>query len=581
MEGAYILSDFKPFIKGIIEKLKIKENNILSLQTFESENQIHDWTTQLFNENDIEKLIIPVSIPSDSPINTEGLKIVMHIRLNYELSINQRLIPIILLSDFNAEVILRKNNFDSDNNPQNLLFTKGVYLSTFDTEDIKNTTEVAEPCLPKDYYTQVLNKLKILQKASTGKHSITNAWGCFKLAQVAGLREEIFSHNAISFYLKTLYAKYLVCYNDTFKQDVFIDLKPIKCGKKKILFIDDQADEGWAVLMKSIFKSAGSDFVSIDSAKYKNKETKLFHDFDGFYSECQSHIGKVWDLIIIDLRLNPEQEDVDNEMISPTEFSGYKLIDEFLKKNEGYQIIISTASNKIWNINTALERGVSSYYVKESPEFNYSIGETKKHYKDFKSNVQKCFDKSYLRNIYEDIQHLTEKLDELNPNYSSSFLEQIKKQLKLAYSLLYDANSNEKFAYSFVSLYLVIEVINNEFLSKIDGDKWEILDGGNVLDWKWDANSNMYSNTNTEVVGYKPPEWQKFAGLYYQEWNKSDHEFIQDLYHLITKRNGFVHNDKSILDKQNKQGKYLNHDIYSPDGFVKLFKKIKEIINYL
>ncbi|MEA1981203.1 MAG: hypothetical protein U9N54_09545, partial [candidate division Zixibacteria bacterium] len=482
MEEAYIVSDYKPFIKGVIEQLIFSEDHIFSLPTFENESQIHDWITHLFKENKIEKLIIPVSIPTDNPINTEGLKIALHIRLNYELSINQRLIPIILLSDFNAEVILRKNNFDSDNNPQNLLFTKGIYLSTFDTEEIKNTIEVAEPCLPKDYHIQVLNKLKILQKASTGKHSIVNAWGCFKLAQVAGLREEIFSHNAISLYLKTLYAKYLICYNDTFKQDVFIDLKPIKCGKKKILFIDDQADEGWAVLMKSIFKSAGSDFVSIDSAKYKNKETKLFHDFDGFYSECQSHIGKVWDLIIIDLRLNPEKEDIDNEMMKPIEFSGYKLIDEYLKANEGYQIIISTASNKIWNINAALERGVSSYYIKESPEFNYSISETKKHFYNFKNDVQKCFKRSYLRDIYKDNQQL---FLNLNSNSPSNFVNEIKNQLPLAYSLLNDAKTDIQFAYAYISLYMIIEIINNEYYTKTSDDKWEILGVGNLLDWKW------------------------------------------------------------------------------------------------
>lgn len=429
MKGTYILSDYKLFIKRIIEQLKFNENHIFSLPTFENESNLHDWITQLFKDNKIEKLIIPVSIPTDIPANTEGLRIALHIRLNYELSIEQRIIPIILLSDFNAEVILRENNFDPNNNPQNLLFTNGVYLSSFDTKEIKNAIEKAESCSPEDYHIQILNKLKILQKASTGKHSIANAWGCFKLAQVAGLREEIFTHDAISHHLKTLYAKYLICYNDTYKQDVLIDLKPIKCIGKKVLFIDDQADEGWSVLMKSIFKSAGNDFVSVDSAKYKNEETKLFHDFDGFYSECQSHIGKDWDLIIIDLRLNPEKEDIDNEMMKPTEFSGYKLIDEFLKENAGYQIIVSTASNKIWNINAALERGAASYYIKESPEFNYSIGETKKHFDNFKSNVRKCFESSYLIDIYLKT-ILLKKTTLISKNNDSYRFKQLKQTIK-------------------------------------------------------------------------------------------------------------------------------------------------------
>ncbi len=579
MKEVFILSDYTQFFKELTKQLEFTDNRIISLPSFENESDWHDWTTQLFKNYTISKLVIPISTPTDNPINTEGLKMALHIRLNYELTLSQRLTPIILLSDFSIENIIGKNNFDTDNNPQNLLFTKGIYLSSFDSVEIIKTVENAEPCSPEDYQKQVLNKLKILPKASTGKHSITNAWGCFKLAQVTGLRDEIFKHDAISEHLKTLYSKYLICYNNAFTQEKHIDLTPIKCNSKKILFIDDQTDEGWGGLMKNIFKGAENSFVFIDSAKYKNSETKLFHDFEGFLTECRSHIGKDWDLIIIDLRLNPEKEDIDNEMISPTEFSGYKLIDEFLNENEGYQIIVSTASNKIWNINATLKRGASSFYVKESPEFNYSISETNKHYENFKSDVQKCFGKSYLRDIYKDNQQL---IQNLNSKSTSNFINEIKNQLSLAYSLLNDANTDIQFAYAYISLYMIIEIINNEYYTKTSDDKWEILGIGNLLDWKWEKNSNMYFNSGAEVSSKKPPEWQKFAGIYYQKWNMTDHNFIQQLYFLITKRNGFVHGDKSIIDKQDTtSGKYLNHDIYTNEGYEKLFKHIKQIIGYL
>lgn len=579
MKEVFILSDYTQFFKELTKQLEFSENRIISLPSFENESGWHDWTTQLFRDNTINKLVIPISIPTDNPINTEGLKIALHIRLNYELTLPQRLTPIILLSDFNVKNILGKNNFDTDNNPQNLLFTKGIYLSSFDTDEITKTVTNAEPCLPENYQKQVLNKLKILPKASTGKHSITNAWGCFKLAQVTGLRDEIFKHDAISGHLKTLYSKYLICYNNAFKQEERIDLEPIKCNGKKIFFIDDQADEGWADLMKNIFKGAGNNFVFIDSAKYKNSETKLFHDFEGFLNECRSYIDNDWDLVIIDLRLNPEKEDIDNEMISPTEFSGYKLIDEFLNKNEGYQIIVSTASNKIWNINAALERGASSYYVKESPEFNYSISETNKHYENFKSDIQKCFAKSYLRDIYKNNQHL---IQNLNRQSTSNFINEIKNQLNLAYYLLSKAETKEQFAYAYISLYMIVEIVNNEYYTKTSDNKWKILGIGNLLDWKWNTDSKTYSNSGTEVIDNKPPpEWQQFAGIYYQKWNKNDHNFIQQLYFMITKRNGFVHGDKSILDKQDTSGKCVNHDIYTNEGYEKLFKHIKDIIGYL
>jgi hypothetical protein len=83
------------------------------------------------------------------------------------------------------------------------------------------------------------------------------------------------------------------------------------------------------------------------------------------------------------------------------------------------------------------------------------------------------------------------------------------------------------------------------------------------------------------VAGNKPPEWQKFAGIFFQKWLQTDGKFIKKVYSLINKRNGFIHNDTSILDKKDHAGNYLNHDIFEPNGFIKLFDCINDIINFL
>lgn len=307
MQGVYIFSDFKPFSKEIIRQLGIPENQVISNQTFEKENNYHDWLMEVFKNREVQIVLIPLNLNTNDPIN-DGLKIALHIRLNYELPVIERIVPIIFLSDFTLDVIIRKNDFDLDINPQNLLFTKGVFLSSFDLDQIKNLLHKVETCSENEYHVRILHKLRITQRASEGKHSISNSWGCFKLSQVTGMRDEIYKNENVAEHLKTLYAKYLICYNDTYTNDKLIDLSPIKCNGKKILFIDDQAEDGWSILMKNIFKNAGNDFLAIDSSKYKNNETKLFHDFEGFYSECKQQIGKDWDLIILDLRLNPEKK---------------------------------------------------------------------------------------------------------------------------------------------------------------------------------------------------------------------------------------------------------------------------------
>jgi CheY-like chemotaxis protein len=460
MQGVFIFSDFKPFTKEIIEQLGIPDKHVISTQTFNKENNYHDWLVEMFKNNEIKKILIPLNLNTNDPIN-DGLKIALHIRLNYELPVIKRLVPIIFISDLTLDVIISKTTFDSSTNPQNLLFTKSVFLTSFDIDEIKHVIQKVEPCAENEYHVGILNKLKITQRASVGKHSISNAWGCFKLAQVAGLRDEIYKNENVAEHLKTLYAKYLICYNESYTNDKLIDLSPIKCIGKKILFIDDQSEDGWSILMKNIFKSAGNNFLAIDSSKYMNHETKLFHDFDGFYSECLKQIGIDWDLIIMDLRLNPEKEDIDSGMIQPTELSGYKLINEFLNQNEGYQIIVSTASNKIWNINSALRRGASSYYIKESPEFNYSLKDTKKNYDNFKEDVNKCFEKNYLRRV--DIVHkkclkyITVDSPGRGINYQI-FYDRTIASFQIAFELLGKTTINPKyFNLAFLTYFQIIE----------------------------------------------------------------------------------------------------------------------------
>lgn len=563
MKNIYLISDFSDKIKRLAESLQISSNNIISYQNKENESGFHRWLNDEFKTKEIDKIIIPVSISKDEAINTDGLLLGLHIRLNYELPLKKRLIPIIFLSNFTVENIIKINSFDSDNNPQNLIFTKGVYFSSFQIEDIQKTVKLSTPCLEDDYLKHVLTRLNINRKA-LGGHDIANAWGCFKVAQVVGLDDRIFQLDSISKHLKKLHAKYLICKNETFSSERRIDLNPIKCNGKNILFIDDKADEGWAEVMKNLFKGAGGNFKYVDSSIYKADDMhKSFKDFDSYYKECQSYIGNELDLIIIDLRLNPNKEDIDNELIAPTDFSGYKLIDEFLTNNEGYQIIVLTASNKIWNINAALKRGAYSFFIKESPEYNFPISETKMHLDKFKNDVATCFDRGYLRQIFKQKQSLIGSIEKMQ--YNSEFLETLKNQLNLAYYLLSKAETKEQFAYAYVSLYMVFEILNQQFIDEI--------------------NEECFLNKSTNEYEFKEierlSEWSKIAYLYLKKWGGTDTRFIKNLSFLIRKRNGFIHNDRTILDYIDDRGSYPNHDIFSKEGFIKLFDAIKNIITLI
>ena len=602
--NTYIIYD-----EGFSQQADCVENQLsvkkISYHSCEKEMEFHDWLTLEFKQNDIQLLIIPLSLPLLG--DTGGLLLGLHIRLNYQLPIEKRSIPIVFISNLSFENILTQSTFDGDNNPQNLLLTEGIYISSDDIDEIKEKLDIAKPL---SNYNSFLRQLNIRRSEDIGGHDIANAWGCYKLAQVAENKDDIgkpnrikdiiFRQEFIAKHLKQLYAKYLICRGESFNDELRLQMSPLKCQGKQILFIDDKADEGWGTLMQYVFNTAGAGFTCVDPSPYKNKEKDGFTDFDGFIAECKSHIGKRWDLVIIDLRLNPETEDIDNGNISPDGFSGYKLIDEFLNENAGYQIMVSTASNKIWNINAALNRGAKGYYVKESPEFNYPLSETKNQFENFRKEVEICFENAYLQDIFSSIETIKGNLE------TSAFEESIKKQLDLAFYLIsraekdkqfaaeknkqFAAEKNKQFAFAYVTLYQIIEIVTDELITKEQIqtnpviNKWKLSDGTYIHEFKWDSQVKSYQDLGEAQSGKEPfPQWKKMAGLVLQKWAmpKGD-RFVRDLSFLIEKRNGFIHNDKTILDKQDKKtGKYLNHDIFDKSGFKSLFDSLNTICSYL
>jgi len=520
-----------------------------------TDDEIDQWVKQFFQDLTIEKIIIPVRLGSDDSDYT-GLRVGLHIRLTKELG-DKRFIPIIFVSEQTKNEIIGNQLENNKEKTASILFTKGIKLvSAFDIQD---TAKIfSESITEQELRMHVLSKLLITNQREEG-HQLANEWGVFRLAKFAGIKLKT-AKLPPDLYFKFQFAKTDI--NIQPRDEKFIGLERKGCNA---VLIDDYADKGWAEVIKHILQS------HISQHKTKLDILKSFEDASN-YQRFEEQ-----DIIFLDLRLSP-QEDKIFESMSNAELSGVKILKKIKTINQGIQVIIFTASNKAWNMKRLLDEGADAYFIKESPEYIIKDKVSEENYKNLKESIKGCFDNGYLKEIYKDIQELKQKLDKL-PNLTD-FTNEIKNQLDIAYSLLSVAKLKEQFAYAFVSLYLIIETVNNQFVFKNSDKTWNILDAGNLLDWKWDELSKSYINKKQKVQKEKPPEWKKFAGIYFQKWQKSDHDFIKTIYFLIRKRNGFVHNVESILNKQ-KNGLYLNRDIYEPDGFKKLFDCVKKIINYL
>src|SRR5690606_35489385 len=171
--------------------------------------------------------------------------------------------------------------------------------------------------------------------------------------------------------------------------------------------------------------------------------------------------------------------------------------------------------------------------------------------------INESLSKKYLKEIFSNIDDYKSKLSEIH------FKDELIGQFAIFWEMLVKAETKEDFAYTYISLYMIIEIVNKHYLAEIEEE------------CVWNEQKNEYEFKAIERL----TEWNKIAYLYFKKWNETDDRFVRNLNYLIRKRNGFIHNDKNILDKEDVNGKYLNQDIYTKEGIVKLFKAISKIIN--
>lgn len=429
----------KIYILGNNQTLKEISDNYIELPDLNKEYEIHDWIVKLFNDNEIEKLVIEIG---ENP--ELSLKLGYHIRLSIENLNEKVLIPLLFISTSSLNSILLKARLFSQ-----ILSTKGTYFTEFnDLDSAKEEVSLIEGLAEYDYVTGFLKVIHLLPDETIGRHSLANIWGAYAMDKAANT-------NALpqdSDFKKKLYFKYMAAFANLNKIKPLNILGKIQVGKantinatgKKILLIDDEADKGWESVLRKVFKTTSpEDFVVINE-----KVT----DFEGFSSKSKHVIeNQRFDLYLVDLRLNGLEEE---ETIKTEDFSGMKVLQKIKSINQGYQVIVFTASNKAWNLKALLDAGADGYYMKESPEYNFSRKYSEQNYFRFQEDVQNCFDKRYLREI-------SPKWDlakRESGNTNKSFIQESNSMLNIAWNLI----SQEQIDLGYLTLFQIIELYANE-----------------------------------------------------------------------------------------------------------------------
>ena len=587
--GKLTVSKFKAYINSLASHAikytdLVPKQNILLLGNELSQERMSDMNNVTFKplntfqlgEKGEKEMFDNISsyIPSDADaiiIDVDSTKTpdaclsyALAIRLSLHEKKSAALAPIIFMSSLTPDIF--KNSPYST-----LLQTKGI---SFETPLYTPTeVELMEPLSAKDYHPYFLDLVKVKPNATEGTHSIANQWGADVLERIISGDET--ENELIKRARQSLYFRYVLTL--TLKQETIFDLANnindvekanridvLDASGKKILLIDDEADKGWKDVIGRILNNSNLITFNQQTADYTNLSEDIKKEIE----------KEDADLIFLDLRINGVAEDTD-EHIRPYDFSGMKVLKAIKKINPGLQVIMLTASNKAWNMKALVDAGADGYYIKESPEYAFSAEYSIANANNLVKQIERCLEKKYLCKIYTGIKKLKSTLDSCGQ--SQYFCNRIKNHLNISYILLSQAKTKQDFAFAYITLEQIVEVITNEFISK-NRNQYIIKESGDVcVNWEIQDGKCVESISQIEK---DLPQWKMMASIYYQLLGGDDESFGAEIQNLIEKRNAFMHNDENILNT-NVNGVYIHHNLYNKDGYIKLYNAIKQVISLI
>ena len=549
----------------VIEDSKSKISEDYECPKLEYVNQskdenIHLWLIKnkklLF---EAERLIIPVRLGNEDA-EYMGLYIGLHIRLTKELEM-ARCLPILFISKQTKEDILTNQINNHKEKSGILLFTKGSYL--LPALSLDDYISRAIPFLDEQTLLEdVIPSLHIENKKDPG-HQLANDWGAFRLAKFAGFSLKQEKPSSLYFKFKDSFTNNEIVPNANNTIGLFNE----SC---KALLIDDNATSGWSETLKHILRS-----------KIVNPGKSVSLDVITLFEDALKFTDYInYDVVFLDLRLLKE-EDKSNQINSIDDFTGTKVLKVIKDINFGIQIIIFTASNKVWNIEKLLELGANGYYIKESPEYILSTRFSKDNYEEFIKTIQTCLLRKPLKEIYSLSQNVVSIIESLvkSKKLDKHFGKSVEQYLNLAYKVIDKARTENDYAMGYLVLFKCIELINDYYLIEHTPTNWEITIAGPLKQFKYNSYNNSISNVNpVSFWNNIPSTFEKIAGFTFQVLGFSNAEIL-DLYHNVQRRNKFIHPDESgtltsVQIAENKR-------VFSYEGYTKLIGSIDLIFSKL
>ncbi len=508
------------------------------------DEKIKDWLM----EKEYDNIFIPLCFGSTlSDFN--GLRFATHIRCTK--TINQ-LKPILIYSFVDVKYILNNEYFD-------ILKTRNVHLIDYSKLAFHKAIEIKDERLTIQDLLFEIKKLRLAPPENySDNHSIANEWAIYRWSKAIGsIDDEI--KNVISKVDSLLYFKYLKTIYPFSEINNFTksQMKINYSGNPKILYIDDEAEKGWYEIFCSIiYDINGIDFYYLDEEFNSKSQDEIIN------ISIAKIVKEDIDLVILDFRLH----ECDFNASNVQNITGLRLLKKIKELNAGIQVLVFSATNKVWNFQAIQEAGADVFLLKESPELSSNMNITIESIEHLVSNLSNCLDLKFVKKFYDSFVLLKEELLPRKNCKTSDrplpkvFVIEYLKWLEFSILNILTSKSKEKYVVSFLMLFSVLENIATRIIDtenpvnsntnkdvNINGFKFKFRINEKFLKKFEDKNKDKnYSKSNSDYISKKKQiRWDQkiFNTIDFLSTNNNQSFNMNEINILVKKRNDIIHSN--------------------------------------
>lgn len=494
---------------------------------------IYDWLDEVKYDN----IFVPLCFGSTlSDFN--GLRFASHIRCT---ETENQLTNIYIYSFVDLKHILNHECF-------NILKTKNVTLvpfqkSSFQIACLNNNDELTIDELPKQ-----IQKLDLkIPTDFDDNHAINNEWALYNW--IWALPQTFYDKvkKVLNNVDNRLYFKYLQTMSSTVFKTVKEDHLKLINKNGRVLFVDNDYDKGWKVIFEYILNVCNNlhcDTLQIDF-KTLSREEIIENAYNKIVNQRTKELN--YDVIILDYRLCT----ADNDESNIDSITGMQILRRLKAFNSGLQVIIFSATNKIWNLEALIRAGADQFVIKEGIGDQSSGDNSKDSISHFLKVVDLSLERKFLKDYVVKLKTIKNALKtallEAVEDYEE-FLEELLsfvRILNLSISNI-DLQNPSTIDVAYLNFYNFLEKFKNYYLKK---DGYQYVLGINELDLKeyLNRNGNTRFNPDNNRVNIKASFFEVLAALNidYFENCSIDSVHIQNLGYIKDWRNNYIHNNKN------------------------------------